>query len=109
MNFYSLANGSSASSGGSIVTVILMYAVIIAAFYFIAIRPQSKRKKKEEKMRSDVQIGDNITTIGGISGRVVGIKDDANELVLETGSDRAKLRIKRWAIGSIDTIHEDAE
>lgn len=108
MNLYTLANGSTAF-GGNIVTVILMYAVVIGAFYFIAIRPQSKRKKNEEKMRNNVQIGDNITTIGGIVGRVVGIKEDANELVLETGSDRAKIRIKRWAIGSIETIHEDAE
>ena len=58
-------------------------------------------------MRQNAQIGDEITTIGGIVGRVIGIKDDNQTLVIETGTDRAKMRIKRWAIGSVDTIHDD--
>lgn len=90
-------------------TIIILYAAVIGGLYFLVIRPQSKKKKKEEKMRGNVQIGDDVTTIGGIVGRVVGIKEDADTIVIETGTDRAKMRIKRWAIGSIDTIHEDAE
>lgn len=106
MNFYALAN---ASSGGGMWTIILLYAAVIGGLYFFVMRPQSRKKKKEEKMRGNVQIGDEITTIGGIVGRVVGIKEDADSLVIETGTDRAKLRVKRWAIGSVDTIHDDAE
>lgn len=59
-------------------------------------------------MRKSAQVGDEITTIGGIVGRVVGVKED-DSLIIETGSDRAKMRIRRWAIGSIDTAHEEAE
>jgi preprotein translocase subunit YajC len=69
-------------------------------------RPQSKRRKEEENMRKNAQIGDDITTIGGICGRIVGMKEDNDTLIIETGTDRVKLRIKRWAIGSVDTIHD---
>lgn len=101
--------GASSATGGNMWTIIILYAAVIGGLYFLVIRPQSKKKKKEEKMRGNVQIGDDVTTIGGIVGRVVGIKEDADTIVIETGTDRAKMRIKRWAIGSIDTIHEDAE
>ncbi len=107
MNFNTL-NGSLVDGGGTW-TIVLLYAAIIGAFYFFGIRPQSKKKKNEEKMRNNIQIGDDITTIGGIVGRVVGIKDDSDAIVIETGTDRVKIRIKRWAIGSIDTVHADAE
>ena len=59
-------------------------------------------------MRKSAQIGDEITTIGGVCGRIVAIKDDET-VIVETGTDRSKLRIKRWAIGSVDTIHDDSE
>ena len=108
MNFNALAAVNNSSAGG-MWTIVLLYAVVIGGLYFFVMRPQSKKKKKEEKMRGNVQIGDEITTIGGIVGRVVGIKEDADSIVIETGSDRAKLRLKRWAIGSVDTIHDDAE
>ena len=83
------------------VTMILLYGVIIAVFYFILIRPQSKQKKKEEEMRNTLEVGDTIVTIGGIIGRVVSIKDD--DIVIETGADRNKVKIKKWAIGSNET------
>ena len=91
------ANGGT----GSMITMILLYGVIIAVFYFILIRPQSKQKKKEEEMRNSIEVGDTIVTIGGIVGRVVSVKDD--DIVIETGADRNKLKIKKWAIGSNDT------
>lgn len=107
--FLPLAEAADSSGGmGSWITIILLYAVVIGGLYLIVIRPQSKKKKKEESMRKNVQIGDEITTIGGISGCVVGIKEDS-ELIIETGTDRNKIRVKRWAIGSVDTIHDDAE
>ena len=79
---------------------LLIMLVFILAMYFFMIRPNSKRKKQEQEMRSNVSIGDEITTIGGIVGRVVGIKEDEDSLVIETGIDRSKVKIKKWAIAS---------
>ncbi|HEX3038586.1 MAG TPA: preprotein translocase subunit YajC [Oscillospiraceae bacterium] len=112
-NFLTLASSTAASSTGdptqSTLIMIVIYAAFIGLLYLIFFRPQQKKKKNEEKMRKSVQIGDEITTIGGIVGRVVGIKEDTESLIIETGSDRSKMRIKRWAVGSVDTIHDDAE
>ena len=69
----------------------------------------NKKKKKEAEMRNNAQVGDEITTIGGICGRIVAVKEETDSIIIETGSDRAKIRVKRWAIGSVDTVHEDAE
>ncbi len=107
MNIFLTTN--SAAQAESPWFMILWLVAMGGIFYFLLIRPQQKKKKKEDKMRNSVQVGDNITTIGGIVGRVVGIKEDANVLIVETGSDRAKIKIKKWAIGSVDTIHDDAE
>lgn len=97
-----------AAGGMSIWVILIIYAVIIGGMYLILIRPSSKRKKKEESMRKNAQIGDEVTTIGGIIGRIVSVKED-DTLVIETGADRAKMRIKRWAISSVDTVHDEAE
>ena len=105
-NFMVLANTDS-GSGGSMWTILIFYAVIIVGFYLLLIRPSSKKKKKEESMRKNAQIGDEITTIGGIVGRIISIKEETDTVVIETGTDRAKMRIKRWAIGSVDTDHEE--
>ena len=58
-------------------------------------------------MRKNAQVGDEVTTIGGICGRIVAVKDESDSVVIETGSDKSRMRIKRWAIGSVDTVHED--
>ena len=109
INFLPLERETASDNGASMWIMFAVYAVFIAALYLIFFRPQSKRKKKEEQMRKNAQIGDEITTIGGVCGRIVAIKEDTDTLIVETGSDRSKLRIKRWAIGSVDTIHDDAE
>ena len=83
-------------------TLILMYAVIIGFFYLILIRPQNKRREQEEQMRKNVEVGDEIITIGGICGRVVSIKEDET-LVIETGADRNKMKIKTWAVSTNET------
>lgn len=90
----------------SMLIMLLVYGAVIAAMYFIFFRPQNK-KKKEAEMRKNAQVGDEITTIGGICGRIIAVKDETDSVIIETGSDRARLRIKRWAIGSVDTIHEE--
>ena len=106
-NFMVLANTADPNAGGSMWTILIFYAVIIVGFYLLLIRPSSKKKKKEEAMRKNAQIGDEITTIGGIVGRIISVKEETDTVVIETGTDRAKMRVKRWAIGSVDTDHEE--
>lgn len=77
---------------------ILMYAVVILGLYLVMFRPNQKRKKQEEEMRKSIQIGDEIVTIGGIVGKVVSVKEDSDSLVIETASE--KIRIKKWAIAT---------
>lgn len=67
------------------------FVVLIVLFYFLIIRPQRKRDKAERDMRNSIDVGDEVSTIGGFIGRVVSIKDDV--LVIETSSDRTKLKI----------------
>ncbi len=85
----------------------LPFILIIGVFYFMMIRPQKKREKAVQAMRSSVEVGDEIVTAGGIIGRVVSIKEDS--VVLETGSDRSKIRIARWAIQTNNTVHDNVE
>ena len=70
--------------------------ILIVVFYFLLIRPQRKRDKAERDMRNSIEVGDEISTIGGFIGRVVNIKDDV--LIIESSNDRTKLKIYRWAI-----------
>ena len=102
-----LTTAEQQGGGFSLIIMLLVYAVFIGALYLIFFRPQNKKKKKEAAMRKNAQVGDEITTIGGICGRIVAVKDETDSIVIETGSERAKLRVKRWAIGSVDTVHED--
>lgn len=102
-----MLSSSQSASGGNAWVLILECVAFIAILYLVMILPQKKKRKKEDQMRDSVQVGDNITTIGGISGRVVGIREDSGILIIETGTDRAKLNIKKWAVGSVDTVHDD--
>ena len=84
--------------GGS---TIIMLVVMIAVFYFLLIRPENKRKKEAEQMRSNVKNGDQITTIGGIVGTVVNVKDD--KFVIETGADQVRIEFAKWALSTNET------
>ncbi len=97
---------STATGLGSMLPMILIWVVIIAFMYFFLIRPNSKKKKEEAEMRNSLEIGDEITTIGGIMGRVVAIKDDEDAIIIETGSDRVKMKFKKWCISTVDTVKE---
>ena len=81
---------------------IIMLVVLIAVFYFMLIRPENKRKKKAQEMRDSLKKGDTITTIGGIVGKIVMVKPDT--IVIETGSDRTKIRFRRSAISSVEKL-----
>ena len=79
-------------------TGIIMIVLLFAVFYFFLIRPENKKKKQLQQMRSALQVGDQITTIGGMVGKVVAIKDDM--ISFETGEDRVRIQIMRWAISA---------
>lgn len=98
-----------AQNGNSMFLMLAVYAVIIIGGYFLFIRPQSKKKKEEAQMRNSLDIGDEITTIGGIMGRVVAIKDEEDAIIIETGSDRVKMKFKKWCISTVDTVKEKPE
>lgn len=98
---------SAMGTSGQLISMLLTYGVVIGGMYLFLFRPQQKKRKKEEEMRKSIEIGDEITTIGGIVGRVISIKDDSDSLVLESGSDR--IRIKRWAIASTSNITENTK
>lgn len=107
MNILTLAaaSGTTQQSGG--IGMILMLVAMFAIMYFVMIRPQKKKQKEEQAMRDNIQIGDEITTIGGIMGRVVTVKDDS--LIIETGADRSKMKVTRWAVGTNNTANEKME
>lgn len=107
-NFLTLAAESatdSAGTGYSLISMLLVMAAMFVAMYFFMIRPEKKRKKEEQKMRDNLQVGDEIVTIGGIYGRVISIKEDT--LVIESKSDHSKITVARWAMQSNLTVHDD--
>ncbi len=79
------------------------WILIFVAMYFLLIRPSRKKQKEEEAMRGSIEIGDDVTTIGGIVGKVIAIREDDDTFVLETGTDKTRIRFKKWAVSSIDT------
>ena len=81
-----------------------MLVLMIAVFYFLIIRPEKKKKKEEEQLRSSLSEGDKITTIGGIMGTVVSVKDD--KFVIETGADQVRIEFAKWAISTNETAAE---
>jgi preprotein translocase subunit YajC len=105
-NFLTFAMMAPAEGGstGDMMPMILMMAALFAAMYFFTIRPQKKQQKMEQEIRENTQIGDEITTIGGICGKVVSVKDDT--IVIETGSDRVKIKFKKYAIQTNHTANE---
>lgn len=87
--------------------MLIMLVGVMVLMYFMTVRPQKKRQKEEQQMRDNIQVGDEITTIGGIMGRVVTTKEDS--LIIETGADRNKMKITRWAVQTNNTANEKLE
>ena len=86
---------------------IIIMVIMVAVFYFMLIRPENKRKKEAENMRSSIKVGDKITTIGGIIGTVVNVKED--KLVIETSADQVRIEMTKWAVSTNDTAAENAK
>lgn len=100
MNFLTQSTTTSPMSSSFIFVMIGMFALM----YFMTIRPQKKRQKEEQEMRNAVDVGDEITTIGGICGKVVIVKEDS--LIIETSADRTKMAITRWSIQQNNSANE---
>ncbi len=100
------ASGDAAAAGGGM-SMIIMMVVLIAVFYFFMIRPENKRKKKAQEMRDGVSVGDTITTIGGITGKVVHVNDNA--IVIETSEDRVRIQLMKWSISSVGKQTEEPQ
>ena len=81
---------------GSGSTMIIMLVLFIAVFYFMIIRPENKKKKEAENLRNSLHKGDQITTIGGIEGKIVNVKDD--KIVIETSEDQVRLELQKWSV-----------
>ena len=85
---------------------LIMILAMIAIFYFLMIRPESKRKKQAEEMRNSLKKGDQITTIGGIIGRIVMVNDET--IVIETSDDRVRMELTKWAVSTNNTQQQNA-
>ena len=92
------------AAGASMGSTVIMLVLMVAVFYFMLIRPENKRKKEAEAMRSAVKTGDKITTIGGIIGTVVNVKED--KIVIETSADQVRIELAKWAISTNETAAE---
>ncbi len=88
-------------TGGGLSGTLVMLVVMFGIFYFMLIRPENKRKKEAEQTRNSIKTGDKVTTIGGVVGTVVSVKDD--KFVLETSADQVRVEFTKWAISTNDT------
>lgn len=84
--------------------LVVPMALIFGLMYVMVILPQKKKDKKQRELINSVQVGTNITTVGGIMGKIVNIKDD--EVTIETGVERTKIKIQRWAIKDVQKVLE---
>ena len=104
LNF--LTDAAQGGDGGMLGTIIML-VVMVGVFYFMLIRPENKRKKEAEQLRSNIKVGDKVTTIGGITGTVVSAKDD--KFVMETGADQVRIEFAKWALSTNDTAAAAAQ
>lgn len=108
------AGAAEVNATGQMIYMLVSMGVLVVVFYFFLIRPQKKKEKEQKAMKESIQIGDEVVTIGGITGIVVRInKSQQNphddSLVIETGGDRNKVRVMLWAISENKTIHDEPE
>lgn len=88
---------------GSIAYLVVLFGI----FYFLLLRPQQKKNKQLKEMRASLKVGDKITTIGGLVGKIIKVTED--EITLETGADKLRMTFKKWAIATVDTPVEEIE
>ena len=86
-------------------SMILMIVAMVGIFYFFMIRPENKKKKRLAEMRNALAVGDSITTIGGIMGKVVSIDED--KITFETSEDRVRVQVAKWAVSIVGKTTEE--
>ena len=108
MNFSAILTSSTTSTGNSLLSMLPMLLIIgiMIVFMVVSSRKQKKQDKEIEDMRNNLQVGDEVTSIGGIIGRVVSIKEET--CVIETSRDGTKIRLLKSAISRVDVKAEDA-
>ena len=102
-----MLNFLTTTTTGGMASPLIMMVAMLAIFYFMLIRPENKRKKEAEQMRSSIHTGDSITTIGGIIGTVVDVKE--SKIVIETSADQVRMELAKWAISTNDTAEAAAK
>ncbi len=108
LNINTLLEGEQATGGGmESIAMLVGMAILIGAMYFFMIRPQKKQEKETAKMRDSLVVGDEITTIGGIIGKIVSIKEET--CIIETGRERTTMRILKSSVARVDVHAEDAQ
>ena len=95
-----------ATGSGNLWMTIGMIVVVIVVFYFFGIRPQKKQEQAAAQMRNELTVGDEMTTIGGIIGKIVSIKDET--MVIETGRDHTRMRLLKSAVRNVDVHAVDS-
>ena len=102
-SFVARDSAAPASPGGfGDMSIFLIMGVMLVAMYFLMWRPNKKKEKQAAELRNSLEVGDEVTTIGGIVGRVISLKEDT--FVLETAGERSRLRFKRWAIQEVNKL-----
>ena len=104
MHLFLATSADAAAAGGP--SRLIMMVALIGVFYFLMIRPENKRKKEAEAMRNALKVGDNITTIGGVIGDVVSVKEDS--IVIETTTDRVRVEFAKFAVSTNNTAEKEA-
>lgn len=102
------AGAQTAEDGNMVVTMLTTFlpiVLMVVIFYFLLIRPEKKRSKKMKEMLDNLQVADEVVTTGGIIGRVLSVKEDT--VLIETGSDRTRLRVLRTSIAENRTVHDE--
>ena len=89
-----LLTNSGTNGSASLLSMLLPFVILIAVFYFLLIRPENKKKKAAAKMRSELAVGDEITTIGGVVGTICQVKEDT--IIIETSADRVRMEFTKW-------------
>ena len=105
--YYFLEATGAADPTVSTVSTLVMLVAMVAIFYFFMYRPQKKQEKETTSMRNNLKVGDEITTIGGIIGKIVSIKDET--VLIETSGKCTHIRILRSAVRNVDVHAEDAD
>jgi preprotein translocase subunit YajC len=98
MNLFLETAATEQIGGGSMLTMLIPLILMFGLMYLLIIRPENKKKKKAEEMRNALSLGDEITTIGGITGKIVQVTEDT--ITFETGEDRVRIQVKKWAIST---------